>query len=73
MATVVSGTWRLGYGDRFDEAKVKALPPGSFYTEPPGRNHFAATGNEPVIVQITGYGPSSTDYVERDLDPRMPK
>ena len=73
VATVVSGTWRLGYGDRFDEAKLKALPPGSFYTEPPGWNHFAATGNEPVIVQITGYGPSSTDYVERDLDPRMPK
>jgi quercetin dioxygenase-like cupin family protein len=73
VATVISGTWRLGYGDRFDEAKLKTLPPGSFYTEPPGWNHFAATGNEPVIVQITGYGPSSTDYVERDLDPRMPK
>jgi len=73
VATVISGTWRLGHGDRFDEAKLKTLPPGSFYTEPPGWNHFAATGNEPVIVQITGYGPSSTDYVERNLDPRRPK
>lgn len=70
VATVISGTWRIGYGDRFDEAKLKALPPGSFYTEPAARNHFAETGDDPVVVQITGYGPSSTDYVERDLDPR---
>jgi pimeloyl-ACP methyl ester carboxylesterase/quercetin dioxygenase-like cupin family protein len=70
VATVISGTWRIGYGDRFDEAKLKALPPGSFYTEPPGQTHFAETGDEPVVVQITGFGPSSTDYVDRNQDPR---
>lgn len=73
VATVISGTWRIGYGERFDEAKLKALPPGSFYTEPPGRNHFAETREEPVTVQITGYGPSTTDYVESDRDPRKAK
>jgi pimeloyl-ACP methyl ester carboxylesterase/uncharacterized RmlC-like cupin family protein len=70
VATVISGTWHIGYGDRFDESKLKALPPGSFYTEPPGETHFAETGDEAVVVQITGYGPSSTDYVDRDKDPR---
>jgi pimeloyl-ACP methyl ester carboxylesterase/uncharacterized RmlC-like cupin family protein len=70
VATVISGTWHIGYGDKFDEAKLKALPPGSFYTEPPSRNHFAATGNEPVVVQITGFGPSSTEYVDATQDPR---
>src|SRR6202008_2786086 len=30
VATVISGTWRIGYGDRFDESKLKALPPGSY-------------------------------------------
>jgi len=25
----------MGCGDKFDESKLKALPPGSFYTEPP--------------------------------------
>jgi pimeloyl-ACP methyl ester carboxylesterase/uncharacterized RmlC-like cupin family protein len=73
VATVVSGTWRIGYGDKFDESKLKALPPGSFYTEPPGRNHFAETGDEPVIVQITGFGPSSTEYVDPAQDPRARK
>jgi len=71
VATVISGTWRIGYGDRFDESKLKALPPGSYYTEPPGQNHFAETGDEPVVVQITGYGPSSTDYVDHGKDPRI--
>jgi pimeloyl-ACP methyl ester carboxylesterase/uncharacterized RmlC-like cupin family protein len=72
VATVISGTWHFGYGDRFDEAKLKALPPGSFYTEPPSRNHFAETGDEPVVVQITGFGPSSTDYVDATQDPLKP-
>src|SRR5438552_1527306 len=70
VATVISGTWHIGYGHKFDEAKLKALPPGSFYTEPPSRNHFAETGDEPVVVQITGFGPSSTEYVDATQDPR---
>jgi pimeloyl-ACP methyl ester carboxylesterase len=70
VATVISGTWHIGYGDSFDEAKLKALPAGSFYTEPPSQNHFAATGDEPVVVQITGFGPSSTEYVDATQDPR---
>jgi quercetin dioxygenase-like cupin family protein len=73
VATVVSGTWRIGYGDKFDESKLKVLPSGSFYTEPPGRNHFAETADDPVIVQITGFGPSSTEYVDKSQDPRRPK
>ena len=73
VATVVSGTWRLGYGDKFDESKLQPLPPGSFYTEPPGRNHFAETRDEPVVVQITGFGPSSTEYADKSQDPRLRK
>lgn len=64
VAAVISGTWYFGYGDRFDERKLKALPPGSFYTEPPDEPHFARTGDTPVVVQITGFGPTGTDYKE---------
>ena len=73
VATVISGTWHIGYGDHFDKSKLKALPAGSYYTEPPGQTHFAETGDEPVVVQITGFGPSSTDYVDRTTDPRSSK
>ena len=50
---------------RSNSAKLKALPPGSFYTEPSNRSHFAETRDEAVIVQITGVGPSSTRYIAR--------
>jgi pimeloyl-ACP methyl ester carboxylesterase/uncharacterized RmlC-like cupin family protein len=72
VATVISGTWHFGYGEKFDETKLKALPPGSFYTEPPGQPHFAETGDEAVVVQITGFGPSSTEYVDPAQEPRRP-
>jgi hypothetical protein len=48
-----------------------ALPPGSFYTEPPGDDHFAETRDSEVIVQITGFGPTGTSYVRaEDAPPR---
>ncbi len=60
VATVISGTWYIGYGAKFDDAKLKPLTAGSFYTEPPSVAHFAKTGNEPVVLQITGNGPTGT-------------
>jgi len=72
MATVVSGTWQFGYGDRFDENALKRLPPGSVYSEPGGGNHFARTGAEPVLVQITGVGPTDTRYVNPSDAPQTP-
>jgi len=64
VATVISGTWYFGYGKKFDERALKALPPGSFYTEPPGVAHFARTGDTAVVLQITGVGPTGTTYVK---------
>ena len=75
MATVVSGEWRFGYGDHFDTKSLKALPPGSVYSEPGGlsHNHFAQTGDTPVIVQISGYGPTDTHYFDAANDPKQRK
>ena len=61
--TVLSGTWSMGYGAQFDEKALKALPPGSVYTEPAGQAHFSQAGNEPVVILVTGYGPSDTKFV----------
>jgi quercetin dioxygenase-like cupin family protein len=69
MAVVVSGEWHFGYGDRFDEKSLKTLPPGSVYSEPAGQTHFARTDNEPVIVEISGYGPTDTRYFDPINDP----
>ncbi len=69
VGIVVSGTWYFGYGDSFDESKLKTLPAGSFYTEPPHANHFAMTKDEPVTIYITGTGPTGTTYANPADDP----
>ena len=61
-AVVISGLWYFGYGLKNEQALVKALPPGAFYTEPSGESHFARTGPEGATVSITGYGPTDTVY-----------
>jgi uncharacterized RmlC-like cupin family protein len=61
--TVISGTWHMDYGSTFDAKSLKDLPPGSFYTEPAAQPHFAQTDEEPVVIWVTGYGPSDTKFV----------
>ncbi len=62
--TIISGTWYVGYGDKFDAAKLKALPAGSFYTEPANVNHFSQIKEDGVIVQIVGVGPTATRFFD---------
>ena len=60
--TIISGTWYVGYGDKFDPAKLKMLPAGSFYTEPANVNHFSQIKEDGVVVQIVGNGPTATRF-----------
>ena len=72
IATVVSGKWEFGYGRVFDAKALKALPPGSVYSEPGGLAHFARTGDKAVVVQISGFGPTDTVYVDPAHEPKRP-
>ena len=42
IVTVLSGTVYFGYGERFDETRMRALPAGSVWTEPARQPHLAA-------------------------------
>ncbi len=53
LVTVISGTLQLGFGTRFDEKALQTLPPGSVFSEPAGHKHFARTGADAVILQLT--------------------
>lgn len=68
--TILAGTWFIGYGNKFDEAKLQPLPPGSFYVEPAGVNHFVATKDEPVVLQLSGTGPTATRLLDQAKAPR---
>jgi quercetin dioxygenase-like cupin family protein len=61
-SVVVAGEWFFGYGPVADDAKVKALPPGGFYTEPAGQPHYAQTRDQPAVVYVSGVGPTDTVY-----------
>jgi len=56
--TVISGTWYVGFGEKYDESKLIPLKAGSVYTEPAGVPHFVLIKDEGTIVQISGTGPS---------------
>jgi quercetin dioxygenase-like cupin family protein len=60
--TILSGTYRTGYGETFDPAGLKTLPAGSFYTEPANVPHYIEI-QEDVIAQVSGMGPSGRKFV----------
>ena len=55
VATVISGTWHIGYGDKFDEAKLKALPPAVFTPNRP----LGITSRRPVTNRLSFRLPAS--------------
>jgi len=66
--TILSGTWYTGYGEKFDASLLKALPAGSFYTEPANVPHFVEV-REPVTIQVSGTGPSGRKFVSPNDNP----
>ena len=66
--TVITGTFKVGMGDRFDESKMGDFPAGSFAYLDPDMHHYAMASGE-VVVQIHGASPFQINYVNPDDDP----
>src|ERR1700759_2474788 len=49
--TVISGTLKVGMGDRFDESTMLAFPAGSFAYLDPDMHHYVMANGE-VVVQV---------------------
>ena len=63
--TVISGTLLMGYGDKFDETTMKALPAGSIWTEPAKAPHYVWAKDGEVVIQVMGVnGPSAVIQIE---------
>src|SRR5262245_13444905 len=54
--TVISGTFNMGLGDKFDAKATRAMGAGSFMVMPKGAHHFAWSQGE-TIVQVHAIGP----------------
>src|SRR5262249_13828049 len=68
--TVLSGTFYIAAGEKFDPEKEKyGFRAGSFVVMPAEMAHYAWTKEE-TIVQVHGVGPSGITYVNPADDPR---
>lgn len=67
--TVISGTFNLGMGEKFDPSLGRKMPVGTFGFLPPQMKHFAWTTGE-TVIQLHGLGPWEIVYVNPSDDPR---
>ncbi len=67
--TVLSGTFNIGMGAKFDEKATKPMPAGSYGYWKAGMKHFVWTKGE-TVLQFHGMGPWSIQYVNPEDDPR---
>jgi quercetin dioxygenase-like cupin family protein len=70
--TVISGTFNVGMGDRFEQAKTQAMPAGAYGYWPAGMKHFVWAKGE-TVIQFHGIGPWGLQYVNPEDDPRNAK
>ena len=70
--TVISGTLHMGMGDKFDEAAMREMAPGSFVVLPARMSHYVRTSGD-TVVQIHSEGPFEIKYVNPADDPRTAK
>jgi hypothetical protein len=67
--TVLSGTFHMGLGEKFDKKKGQALKSGGIAIMQPKTPHFAWTSGE-TVVQLHGTGPWGVTYLNPAEDPR---
>jgi quercetin dioxygenase-like cupin family protein len=67
--TVLSGTFHMGMGGKFDRGATHPVRTGDLMIMQPGTQHFAWTEGE-VVVQLHGTGPWGITYINPSDDPR---
>ncbi len=66
--TVLSGTLKVGMGDKFDDSKMMSFGAGSFAYLDPSVHHYAAASGE-TVIQIHGMSPAQFNYINPADDP----
>ncbi|MGI4881520.1 MAG: cupin domain-containing protein [Janthinobacterium lividum] len=67
--TVISGTWWTSSSNVYDPTKTYPLGPGSVVTDVVNTVHWDGAKDEPVVLLITGEGPSPNINVDADGKP----
>jgi len=64
MVTVISGTWWVGWGPKYDPASTFPIPAGSFVTHYAKQIHYDGAKDGEVVLEIVGQGPSTSTPAE---------
>jgi hypothetical protein len=71
--TVISGSFKIGMGEKFDEASMQQMSRGSYIVLPAGMANYAKGAGKDSVVQIDSEGPFQINYVNPTDDPRNAK
>jgi quercetin dioxygenase-like cupin family protein len=70
--TVISGSFLVGMGDKFEPAALRQMPAGSFVFLPREMRHYGKASGE-TVIEISGEGPFAINFVNPSDDPRNAK
>ena len=62
--TVISGTWYVGTGPKYEPASTTPIPAGSFVTHYGKQIHYDGAKDEEVTLEIVGMGPATSTPAE---------
>lgn len=63
--TVLSGTWYVGTGTKYDPNLTVGMPVGSFVTHYAKGIHWDGAKDEDCVIEIVGMGPATTTSAEK--------
>lgn len=66
--SVISGTLKVGMGDKYDDSKMMSFGAGSFAYLDPSMHHYAGASGE-TVIQIHGQSPVKFNYINAADDP----
>lgn len=65
FATVISGTWWVGTGTKFDPDNTVPVPAGTFATHYGKQIHYDGAKDQEVVIEIVGQGPETATSAEQ--------
>jgi hypothetical protein len=64
LITVLSGTWWVGTGPKFDPDSTVPMPPGAFVTHFAKQIHYDGAKDGEAMIEIVGEGPATMTPAE---------
>jgi hypothetical protein len=63
--TVLSGTWWVGSGTKYDPDSMVAMPAGSYVVDLAKQPHYDGARDETAVIEIVGDGPATITPAEQ--------